>query len=117
MRLELRANAATSVLRLFDFAVPKAIGLVSNLLNPALSPKPINHPRSPIAPGNTDTLAVGPKRLYLDIPQPAANLEYPPRPVPGSIADLDIVKYYCDYDRHKVCVYLRSKSSPSLIVI
>jgi len=50
----------------------------------------------------TRTGGTGPRRVYLDIPKP--NLAYPPRPVPGSVADLDMIMNHCDYDRHKVRV-------------
>jgi DDB1- and CUL4-associated factor 13 len=50
----------------------------------------------------TDTHAAGRKRVYLDIQSGSRNVAYPPRPVPGSIADLDIVMEHCDFGRHKV---------------
>jgi len=39
----------------------------------------------------------GPKRVYLDIQARPPNVAYPPRPVPGSVADLDLIMDFCEY--------------------
>lgn len=84
--------------------VPMQIGLNLNPLNPTLDPRK-NKParfRPPPSLADMETLGVGPERVYLDIPSPIANLVYPPRPIPGSIIDLDIIMEHCDYDQQKV---------------
>jgi DDB1- and CUL4-associated factor 13 len=47
----------------------------------------------------------GPKRVYLDIQSHPPNVAYPPRPVPGSVADLDHVMSHCDFGQGKVSVF------------
>lgn len=34
------------------------------------------------------------------------NLAYPPRPVPGSVADLDVIMDHCDFSQGKVSILL-----------
>ena len=71
--------------------------------NPALSPRrAVTVPprfRGPIA---TDTLGLGPKRVYPDIVRDHNNVAYPPRPIPGSVADLDVIMDHCDFTHNKV---------------
>ena len=50
----------------------------------------------------TETTGVGPKRVYLDIQSHPQNVAYPPRPVPGSVADLDHIMSHCDFGQGKV---------------
>lgn len=50
----------------------------------------------------TKTKGIGSKRVYLDIQAQPPNVAYPPRPVPGSVADLDIVMDNCDFSENKV---------------
>jgi WD repeat and SOF domain-containing protein 1 len=40
--------------------------------------------------------------LYLDIQAKPPDTAYPPRPVPGSVADMDIVMDHCDFSTQKV---------------
>ncbi|THH01329.1 hypothetical protein EW026_g1363 [Hermanssonia centrifuga] len=54
--------------------------------------------RGPIA---TDTVGVGPKRVYLDLHSHPPNVAYPPRPVPGSVADMDVIMDHCDFSTGK----------------
>ncbi|KAI0343679.1 glycosyltransferase family 32 protein [Trametopsis cervina] len=82
--------------------IPTPIGLRQSLQNPAL---PANRSasvpsrfRGPIA---TDTDGIGPKRVYLDLTNRPPNVAYPPRPVPGSVADLDIIMEHCDFSENK----------------
>jgi WD repeat and SOF domain-containing protein 1 len=89
--------------------VPKQIGLVDPPINPALPPKSrtISPSRyrpssSVVVSADTDTLGVGPKRIYLDIQSTPPLVSYPPRPVPGSVADLDVVMKHCDFSQGKV---------------
>ncbi|KAJ7757010.1 glycosyltransferase family 32 protein [Mycena metata] len=89
-------------------SIPKEISLSNSPANPALPPKsrtisPSRYrPPSALAvSADTDTLGVGPKRTYLDIQSPPPNVSYPPRPVPGSVADLDVVMKHCDFSQGK----------------
>lgn len=50
------------------------------------------------------TRGVGPKRTYLDLNSQPPNVAYPPRPIPGSVADLDVVMEHCDFSNKKVCL-------------
>lgn len=52
---------------------------------------------------STPTVGSGPQRTYLDIRSAGLNVAYPPRPVPGSVADLDIIMDHCDFSHNKVC--------------
>lgn len=93
--------------------MPEQIGLTTPLVNPALPPRresnvPIRF-RPPPGPIVTNTLGAGPKRVYLDIQAIPPNVAYPPRPVPGSVADMDIIMQNCDFSQQKV----RSKMVPS----
>lgn len=78
------------------------------VLNPALPPlkkkpvRPVKY-RPPTPKGIfTDTHGIGSRRVYLDIRASPPNVAYPPRPVPGSVADLDIVMDHCDFSHGKV---------------
>ncbi|KAI0687426.1 hypothetical protein BC835DRAFT_404522 [Cytidiella melzeri] len=82
--------------------IPEQIGLPQALTNPALpirtsSSVPTRF-RGPIA---TDTNGVGPKRVYLDLRSHPPNVAYPPRPVPGSVADLDVIMEHCNFSTNK----------------
>ncbi|KAJ7225624.1 glycosyltransferase family 32 protein [Mycena pura] len=83
--------------------IPEQLWL--NLLdNPALPPRRASLPsrfRLPSGPGTTTTSGVGARRIYLDIQSKPPNVAYPPRPVPGSIADLDMVMEHCDFSEKK----------------
>ncbi|KAK0245597.1 glycosyltransferase family 32 protein [Armillaria nabsnona] len=85
--------------------LPEGLGLRSTPLNPALPPRRISIPpprfRAPPSLISTTTKGVGPKRVYLDIQSHPPDVAYPPRPVPGSVADLDIVMEHCDYSAKK----------------
>ena len=89
------------------FAVPEQIGFTSVQTNPALPPR--NKPtipsrfRQPLGPIITDTVGTGSKRVYLDIKSSPPDVAYPPRPVPGSVADLDVIMEHCDFSEGKVC--------------
>jgi WD repeat and SOF domain-containing protein 1 len=48
-------------------------------------------------------IGIGSKRNYIDLHALSLNTTYPPRPVPNSIADLDIVMDHCDFSQRKVC--------------
>ncbi|KAF7306823.1 Pyruvate kinase [Mycena indigotica] len=76
--------------------VPEQIWLGMNENNPALPPR-----RGMPPPGSMGTVirGVGAKRVYLD-PQ-SKNVAFPPRPIAGSLADLDIVMEHCDFSSKK----------------
>lgn len=50
----------------------------------------------------TTTNGLGPQRVYLDMQPSKPNIAYPPRPVPGSVADLDIIMNNCDFSEGQV---------------
>ncbi|KAF9025752.1 hypothetical protein BDZ89DRAFT_1135291 [Hymenopellis radicata] len=90
-------------------SIPRQIGFKSSPSNPALPPpqrtlRPSRY-RPPLTvattQADTDTLGVGPKRTYLDIQATPPNVAYPPRPVPGSVADLDVLMKHCDFSDAK----------------
>ncbi|KAF9270182.1 hypothetical protein L218DRAFT_18039 [Marasmius fiardii PR-910] len=82
--------------------IPEVIGLTKNVDNPALPPKSDRWKTQPSTKSVvTNTNGVGSKRLYLDIKHQERNIAYPPRPVPGSIIDLDVIKHHCDYFHKK----------------
>ncbi|KAJ6621628.1 hypothetical protein B0H10DRAFT_2162996 [Mycena sp. CBHHK59/15] len=84
--------------------LPEQLGLKTTLDNPALPPRRTALPsrfRAPVGPSTTTTHGVGPRRVYLDIQSQPPNVAYPPRPVPGSIGDLDVVMEHCDFSEKK----------------
>lgn len=92
------------------FAVPAQIGIPHNLYNPSVPPTTSLSWPAPSEPpflidgADNSTIGVGPSRVYF-APQAAPhNLAYPPRPVPGSVADLDKIMQYCDFDTKQVCL-------------
>ena len=90
---------------LFYCLVPVHIGLTDPLFNPATPPQPpVIKPsryRQPVEVV-TESTGIGPKRVYLDIQSHAPDVAYPPRPVPGSVADLDHIMSHCDFGQGKV---------------
>ncbi|KAJ7783673.1 glycosyltransferase family 32 protein [Mycena maculata] len=84
--------------------LPEQLGLKTVVDNPALPPRRKSLPhrfRAPVGPNTITTRGNGPKRVYLDLQSQAPNVAYPPRPVPGSVADLDIVMEHCDFSEKK----------------
>ncbi|KAJ7729529.1 hypothetical protein DFH07DRAFT_756761 [Mycena maculata] len=77
-------------------SIPKKLGLNSIPNNPALPPRTTTASRF-----KTTTNGVGPKRVYLDIQSLPPRVAYPPRPVAGSVADLDIIISHCDFAEGK----------------
>ncbi|KAK7059058.1 hypothetical protein VNI00_001682 [Paramarasmius palmivorus] len=78
------------------------IGLWKEMNNPALPPRR-DGSRSPDTKDNvyTTTAGTGSKRIYLDLRSQVHDVAYPPRPVPGSIADLDVLMEHCEFARGK----------------
>jgi len=100
------ADATVSFLPVTYFAVltpllvPKAVGLTLPPLNPALPPRRVAKIPSRFRPPGAavaETTGHGPKRVYLDIQARTPDVAYPPRPVPGSVADLDIIMDLCEF--------------------
>ena len=89
----------------FGFTVPEAIGFSSAIQNPALPPRKAARlpPRlRPASKSITSTSGIGPRRVYLNIQSSGSEESHPPRPVAGSIADLDIVMKHCDFSTNQV---------------
>ncbi|KAI9512833.1 glycosyltransferase family 32 protein [Russula earlei] len=85
--------------------IPKAIGLTTPPLNPALPSRKIATIPSRFRPPGaavSETKGHGPKRIYLDLQARPPNVAYPPRPVPGSVADLDIIMDLCEFPSNYV---------------
>ncbi|KAG1749891.1 uncharacterized protein EDB91DRAFT_1110220 [Suillus paluster] len=85
--------------------IPEQIGLSAPPLNPGLPPRKVptipSRFRPPPGPVATTTRGNGPRRVYIDVQSQPPNLAYPPRPVPGSVADLDIIMDHCDFSQGK----------------
>ncbi|KAH8102530.1 hypothetical protein BXZ70DRAFT_890445 [Cristinia sonorae] len=82
--------------------IPEQIGLTKQLVNPALPAHRINSlPSRFRTPTVIHTLGTGSSRVYLDIQSTPPDVAYPPRPVQGSIADMDIVMRHCDFSDNK----------------
>ena len=97
--------------------VPKSVGLTVPPPNPALPPRKVAKIPSRFRPPGaavSETLGHGPKRVYLDVQARPSNVAYPPRPVPGSVADLDIIMDLCEFPS-KVCHEPRPVSFGALL--
>lgn len=83
--------------------MPAQIGFQEALRNPKLPPIPSNISKTklPFESLDTATTGVGPKRTYLSLESKPPNVAYPPRPVPGSVADMDIIMEHCDFGQRK----------------
>ncbi|KAG6862404.1 hypothetical protein C0995_011844 [Termitomyces sp. Mi166 len=79
--------------------VPEEVGFRVVPRNPAIPAKRTVY-RSPLGIANS-TRGVGPNRTYLEVKHKPGNTAYPPRPVPGSVADLDIIMDNCDFSEKK----------------
>jgi len=86
--------------------IPSQIGLTSPLTNPAIPPQPklSKSPRlrnKQDVPNGIKNRGNGPKRVYLDIQSKPPHVSFPPRPVPGSVADMDHIMRHCDFSKGK----------------
>ncbi|TCD63332.1 hypothetical protein EIP91_005678 [Steccherinum ochraceum] len=82
--------------------IPEQIGLTKPPYNPALPSRRSNSlPSRFRSPTVTHTLGTGSKRVYLDLQSTPPDVAYPPRPVPGSIADMDVIMEHCDFSTNK----------------
>jgi WD repeat and SOF domain-containing protein 1 len=52
------------------------------------------------------TQGIGPTRTYIAPQAKPPHIQYPPRPIRGSIADLDIIHHYCDFNTNQVWNFL-----------
>ena len=104
------------------FPVPDKIAFNELPTNPAIPyrPRAAKPPRYRSLSDPTvyvGTHGVGPKRVYLNIQSQPPDIAYPPRPVPGSIADMDIIMKHCDFSQNKVCrffLHLAPRLHPSV---
>ncbi|KAF5337269.1 hypothetical protein D9611_003102 [Ephemerocybe angulata] len=79
--------------------IPSEVRLRKHIENPSL---PLQRPNlTPEQDSITSTHGEGPRRVYFARTQEPPNTAYPPRPVPGSVADLDMVMEHCDFTEHK----------------
>lgn len=89
--------------------IPEEIGLQETPLNPGLPRRAEHPPQRPltglgatrIPTAMQHTVGTGSRRIYLDIASEPPHTAYPPRPVPGSVADLDIIMEHCDFSKDK----------------
>ncbi|KAJ6495682.1 hypothetical protein C8R47DRAFT_1116088 [Mycena vitilis] len=77
-------------------SIPQKLGLKFVPDNPAIPPRAV-----PPSRFKTTANGIGPNRVYIDIQSRPPSVAYPPRPVPGSIADLDIIMGHCDFGEGK----------------
>lgn len=99
----MRVSVHTIVTLADIFVVPRQIGFTTPPANPALpAKKSANIPSRYRAPTVQNTLGNGSKRVYLDLQAKYPNAAYPPRPVPGSVADMDVIMDHCDFTTGKV---------------
>lgn len=68
---------------------------------PPVNPRLPSHAQTPLHPFSNTTRGIGTKRTYLDLSTRPPNVAYPRRPVPGSVADLDVVMEHCDFSEKK----------------
>jgi DDB1- and CUL4-associated factor 13 len=66
----------------------------------------INPARPSEVPGTAGTMGVGSSRVYGSPEVDSHFGTYPPRPVPGSAADMDRIMQHCDYSSGKVSYVL-----------
>lgn len=84
--------------------IPAEVGIPHDLYNPSVPPRDQLSWPAPSEPpflidgADNATIGTGPTRVYFAPQAPPRNLAYPPRPEPGSMADLDKITQYCDFD-------------------
>ncbi|KAG5653587.1 hypothetical protein H0H81_012094 [Sphagnurus paluster] len=83
-------------------SIPEQLGFRVPPRNPAIPPRRMPS-RGPSGFANV-TRGIGSKRSYLEIKPKDRDTAYPPRPVPGSVADLDVVMDHCDFSEKKAQV-------------
>ncbi|KAI0652142.1 hypothetical protein C8Q79DRAFT_897307 [Trametes meyenii] len=84
-------------------AIPPEIGFTTPLNNPAL-PSTLTPPKYPTASDGgivTYTVGTGAGRIYPEVKNRPPESGHPPRPIPGSVADLDRILEHCDFETGK----------------
>lgn len=79
--------------------VSAEVGFTVPPRNPAL---PHDVPPAVAGNGVQHTVGTGVQRIYPEVRHKPLEFGHPPRPIPGSIADLDRILEHCDYDTGKV---------------
>ena len=85
--------------------VPIEMGFTAPPRNPAL-PASVNLKPPKFQEGSSVvqyTIGTGAERIYPGPRNQASDFGHPPRPIPGSIADLDKILEQCDFGTGKVC--------------
>ncbi|RXW22911.1 hypothetical protein EST38_g2926 [Candolleomyces aberdarensis] len=82
------------------YPIPEQIQLNTAFNNPSLPPRASGFTHDP-AQYTTSTKGQGPRRVYVSLEAQPPHVAYPPRPIPGSVADLDVVMAHCDYGKRK----------------
>lgn len=87
--------------------VPSGITLETSLSNPGIPQEStVTIPHAHASRKQTHSIVgSGLKRTYIDMQSLPPNVGYPPRPIPGSIADLDIIMDQCDFGNNKVLMF------------
>ncbi|KAG6841917.1 hypothetical protein C0991_005097 [Blastosporella zonata] len=80
-------------------SIPEEVGFRVVPRNPAI-PAKRTVTRGPLGFANS-TRGTGPNRTYLEVKHEPGNTAYPPRPVLGSVADLDVIMDNCDFSEKK----------------
>ena len=79
------------------------MGFTSPPNNPALPPNAaFKAPEAADGGVVTYTIGTGAKRIYPEVKLRQPDFGHPPRPIPGSIIDLDIIFENCDFSSGKV---------------
>ncbi|KAK0494817.1 hypothetical protein EDD18DRAFT_285053 [Armillaria luteobubalina] len=65
--------------------IPKELGL-----------RPVDNPALPMNEADDSGHGTGPKRFYLNVEAKPPDVAYAPRPIAGSVADLDVLMEHCD---------------------
>ncbi|EIW64317.1 uncharacterized protein TRAVEDRAFT_138986 [Trametes versicolor FP-101664 SS1] len=83
-------------------AIPDVIGFTSAPSNPALpSSAALKYPTASDGGVVTYTVGTGAERIYPEVKNRQPEFGHPPRPIPGSVADLDIILENCDFETGK----------------
>ncbi|KAG5647631.1 hypothetical protein DXG03_008984 [Asterophora parasitica] len=80
-------------------SIPEQLGFRVPPRNPGIPPRR-SPSRGPLGFANA-TRGIGPRRTYLEIKSKPRNTAYPPRPVPGSVVDLDVIMDHCNFSEKK----------------
>lgn len=81
--------------------VPQQLQFLVPPSNPAI-PMRRDITRHPLGLLANSTPGTGASRIYSTNKNLPPNVAYPPRPVPGSVADMDVIMQHCDFSENKV---------------